>query len=86
MGPDHRACAKGKSIRSLGDAIQVGAAELILRTRCRASSPTRIPSTTATTANYWMRTSDNPYQVRVLYLMAHFVNDVARSNKLFGIR
>ncbi len=29
-----------------------------------------------------MRTSDNPYQPRVLYLMANFVNDVARSNKL----
>ena len=29
-----------------------------------------------------MRTSDNPYQPRVLYLMANFVNDVARSDKL----
>ena len=33
-------------------------------------------------ANYWMRGSDNPYQPRVLYLMANFVNDAARSNKL----
>ena len=33
-------------------------------------------------ANYWMRTSQNPYQPRVLYLMANFVSDVARSNKL----
>ena len=30
-----------------------------------------------------MRSSDNPYQARVLYLMASFVNDAARSNKLF---
>src|SRR5262245_16901230 len=29
-----------------------------------------------------MRMSDNPYQPRVLYLMANFVNDVARANKL----
>jgi hypothetical protein len=29
-----------------------------------------------------MRTSDNPYQPRILYLMANFVNDAARSNKL----
>jgi hypothetical protein len=35
-------------------------------------------------ANYWMRTTDNPYQPRVLYLMASFVNDVARANKLFS--
>ena len=27
--------------------------------------------------------SDNPYQARVLYLMASFVNDAARANKLF---
>ena len=36
------------------------------------------------TANYWMRTSDNPWQPRILYLMANFVNDAARSNKLFN--
>ena len=36
------------------------------------------------TANYWMRTSDNPYQPRILYLMANFVNDAARANKLFS--
>ena len=35
------------------------------------------------TANYWMRRTHSPYQTRVLYLMANFVNDVARSNKLF---
>jgi hypothetical protein len=33
-------------------------------------------------ANYWMRRSDSPYRPRVLYLMAAFVNDVARANKL----
>ena len=35
------------------------------------------------TANYWMRRSASPYQPRLLYLMANFVNDSARSNKLF---
>ena len=35
------------------------------------------------TANYWMRQSESPYRPRLLYLMAHFVNDVARSDKLF---
>jgi hypothetical protein len=34
-------------------------------------------------ANYWFRTSDNPYQPRLLYMMANFVNDAAHSNKLF---
>ena len=36
------------------------------------------------TANYWLRTSDNPYQPRILYLMASFVNDAARANKLYS--
>ena len=35
-------------------------------------------------ANNWMRTSDNPYQPRILYLMANFVNDVAHANKLYS--
>lgn len=35
-------------------------------------------------ANNWFRTSDNPYQPRVLYLMANFINDVAHENKLFA--
>jgi hypothetical protein len=75
----------GKSISSLGDAIQVGAAELILRTTVpRQFTDGQHPFDYCNTANYWMRTSDNPYQPRVLYLMAHFVNDVARSNKLFA--
>ena len=29
-----------------------------------------------------MRTSSNPYQPRILYLMASFINDVAHENKL----
>jgi hypothetical protein len=33
-------------------------------------------------ANYWVRTSDTPYQARVLYMMANFINDVARADKL----
>ena len=32
--------------------------------------------------NYWFRTSDNPCQPRVLYLMAAYANDVARSTPL----
>jgi hypothetical protein len=74
----------GKSIRSLGDTIQVGAAELILRiTVPRQFTDGQHAFDYCNTANYWMRTSDNPYQPRVLYLMANFVNDAARSNKLF---
>jgi hypothetical protein len=73
----------GKSIRSLGDTIQIGAAELILRTTVpRQFTDGQHPFDYCNTANYWMRTSENPYQPRVLYLMANFVNDVARSNKL----
>jgi hypothetical protein len=33
-------------------------------------------------ANNWLRNSANPYQARVLYLMANFINDVAHENKL----
>ncbi len=74
----------GKSLRSLGDTIQVGAAELILRTTVgRQFTDGQHAFDYCNTANYWMRTSDNPYQPRVLYLMANFVNDAARSNKLF---
>ncbi|PYN80608.1 MAG: hypothetical protein DMD96_13915 [Candidatus Rokuibacteriota bacterium] len=73
----------GKSLKSLGDAIQLGAAELILRTTVpRQFTDGQHPFDYCNTANYWMRTSDNPYQPRVLYLMANFVNDVARSDKL----
>ena len=74
----------GKSVRSLGDTIQIGAAELILRTTVpRQFTDAQHPFDYCNTANYWMRTSENPYQPRVLYLMANFVNDAARSNKLF---
>ena len=68
----------GKSIRSLGDAIQIGAAELILRTTVpRQFTDGQHPFDYCNAANYWLRTTDNPYQARVLYLMANFVNDVA---------
>ena len=74
----------GKSIRSLGDAIQIGAAELILRTTVpRQFTDAQHAFDYCNAANSWMRSSDNPYQARVLYLMANFVNDAARSNKLF---
>jgi hypothetical protein len=75
----------GKSIRSLGDAIQIAAAELILRTTVpRQFTDGQHPFDYCNVANYWFRTSDNPYQPRVLYLMANFVNDAARSNKLWS--
>jgi hypothetical protein len=74
----------GKSLRSLGDTIQLGAAELILRTTVpRQFTDAQHAFDYSNVANYWLRTSDNPYQPRVLYMMANFVNDVARSNKLF---
>src|SRR5207237_474472 len=73
----------GKSLTSLGDTIQIGAAELILRTTVpRQFTDGQHPFDYCNVANYWMRTSQNPYQPRVLYLMANFVSDVARSNKL----
>jgi len=76
---------EGKSLRSLGDTIQIGAAEIILRTTVpRQFTDGQHAFDYCNTANYWMRTSDNPYQPRVLYLMANFVNDVARANKLFA--
>lgn len=72
----------GVSVRSLGDTIQIGAAELILRnTVPRAFTDGQHPFDYCNTANYWMRTSKSPYQPRVLYLMANFVNDAARANK-----
>jgi hypothetical protein len=75
----------GISLRSLGDAIQLGAAELVLRTTVgRKFTEGQHPFDYCNTANYWFRTSDNPYQPRVLYLMASFVNDAARANKLFS--
>ncbi|PYM93188.1 MAG: hypothetical protein DME04_12670 [Candidatus Rokuibacteriota bacterium] len=74
----------GKSLTSLGDTIQIAAAELILRTTMpRNFTDGQHPFDYCNTANYWMRRTHSPYQTRVLYLMANFVNDVARSNKLF---
>src|SRR5215469_6210902 len=75
----------GKSVKSLGDAIQIGAAELILRTTVsRQFTNGQHPFDYSNVANNWFRTSDNPYQPRVLYLMANFINDVAHENKLFA--
>jgi hypothetical protein len=75
----------GKSIKSLGDTIQVAAAELILRTTvARQFTNGQHPFDYCNVANNWMRTSNNPYQARILYLMANFINDVAHENKLFS--
>lgn len=74
----------GKSIRSIGDTIAVGAAEIILRTTVpRKFTDGQHAFDYCNTANTWMRTSDNAYKARILYLMANFVNDAARSNQLF---
>jgi hypothetical protein len=73
----------GRSLRSLGDTLQLGAAELILRTTIpRNFTNGQHPFDYCNVANYWLRTSDNPYQARVLYMMANFINDVARADKL----
>jgi hypothetical protein len=73
----------GVSIRSLGDTIQIGAAELILRTTVpRQFTDGQHPFDYCNTANDWLRRSASPYRPRLLYLMAHFVNDSARANKL----
>src|SRR5262249_19107548 len=75
----------GRSIRSLGDTIQIGAAELILRTTVpKQFTDGQHPFDYCNTANYWLRTSESPYRARVLYLMANFVNDAARANKLIN--
>jgi hypothetical protein len=73
----------GKSLKSLGDTLQIGAAELILRTTVpRQFTDAQHAFDYCNVANYWMRSSASPYQPRVLYLMANFVNDAARANKL----
>jgi hypothetical protein len=73
----------GVSVRSLGDAIQIGAAELILRTTVpRQFTDGQHPFDYCNTANTWLRRTTSPYRARILYLMANFVNDSARSNKL----
>ena len=73
----------GKSIRSLGETIQLGAAELILRTTVpRNFTNGQHPFDYCNVANNWIRSTENPYQARVLYLMANFINDVAHENSL----
>jgi hypothetical protein len=73
----------GKSIQSLGDTIQLGAAELILRTTvARQFTNGQHPFDYCNVANNWMRTHKSPYKARILYLMANFINDVAHENQL----
>jgi hypothetical protein len=73
----------GISLKSLGDTIQVGAAELILRTTVgRNFTNGQHPFDYCNVANYWLRAARSPYKPRILYLMANFVNDVARADKL----
>lgn len=74
----------GKSIRSLADTITIGAAELILRiTVPRKFTDGQHAFDYCNTAGRWLRETANPYKARILYLMANFVNDAARSNQLF---
>ncbi|MGE5270060.1 MAG: hypothetical protein ACM3JG_10370 [Thiohalocapsa sp.] len=71
----------GRSIQSLGDTIQLGAAELILRnTVARQFTNGQHPFDYCNVANNWLRTSKSPYKARILYLMANFINDVAHEN------
>ncbi len=73
----------GVAIRSLGDTIQLGAAELILRTTVgRQFTNGQHPFDYCNVANNWMRRGSSPYKARVLYLMANFINDVAHENNL----
>jgi len=73
----------GRSIQSLGDTIQLGAAELILRTTvARQFTNGQHPFDYCNVANNWMRTGKSPYKARILFLMANFINDVAHENKL----
>jgi hypothetical protein len=73
----------GTSIRSIGDALQIGAAELILRTTVpRQFTDAQHTFDYCNVANYWLRSTTSPYRARILYLMANFINDAARANKL----
>jgi hypothetical protein len=73
----------GRSIQSVGDAIQIGAAELVLRTTVpRQFTNAQHPFDYCNVANNWLRTSHSRYRPRILYLMASFVNDAAHENKL----
>ena len=74
----------GKSIRSLADTIQIGAAELILRTTVpRQFTNGQHPFDYCNVASNWLRKTASPYRARALYLMASFVNDSAHENKLY---
>jgi hypothetical protein len=73
----------GASVRSVGDALQVAAAELILRTTVpRQFTDAQHAFDYCNVANYWLRSTRSPYQARVPYLMANFINDAARANTL----
>lgn len=73
----------GVAIQSLGDAIQLGAAELILRTTVpRQFTNGQHPFDYCNVANNWLRNARSPYKARILFLMANFVNDVAHENNL----
>jgi hypothetical protein len=73
----------GKALRSLGEALQVGAAELILRTTVpRQFTDAQHAFDYCNVGNYWLRSTASPYRARILYLMASFINDAARANKL----
>jgi len=73
----------GRSVRSLGAGIEIGAAELILRTTVpRQFTNAQHPFDYCNVANNWLRTSSSPYRPSILYLMASFVNDAAHENKL----
>jgi hypothetical protein len=74
----------GKSIKSLADTIQIGAAELILRTTvARQFTNGQHPFDYCNVANNWLRRTASPYGARIPYLMASFVNDSAHENKLY---
>ncbi|MBV9827152.1 MAG: hypothetical protein JO001_16025 [Alphaproteobacteria bacterium] len=74
----------GISIKSLGDTIQVAAAELILRnTVARTFTSGQHPFDYCNVANNWLRNTNNPYQARILFLMLNFINDVAHENKYY---
>lgn len=73
----------GIAIQSLGDTIQLAAAELILRTTVgRQFTNGQHPFDYCNVANNWLRHSKSPYKARILYLMANFINDVAHENHL----
>jgi len=73
----------GKSIQSIGDTIQLGAAELILRiTVARQFTNGQHPFDYCNVCNNWLRNAKSPYKARVLFLMANFINDVAHETKL----